>query len=315
MQGKIVSFIFFAHISLLYATLLHAAADEADLSGKFVFKHADSDREFASPAEACSDFIKHWKGRITFQKAEVSAQGSVGCFGRDKEQQGDAAAWVDWGNVSRVVQCPEGSSYFDSAVAKCKCDFNEVVNSGRCSNATEALVEAETATIQGKQVQAFPASDTRSPPPPRCPERTFFNRNSGATVIESQLAAPPGRAGLERVLPNGLFVGLPGWHRAHSQGQGTGAESERGILYAPPEVNLSYQARVENTLREAFEEKSDDENLCLKTETFAREGTIRLHKIIYQLSRVTAERPKPDPLFEVEIEVEDKRDDPKVWIR
>jgi hypothetical protein len=78
-----------------------------------------------------------------------------------------------------------------------------------------------------------------------------------AVVIVMNMAAPPGRAGFERVLPGPTAVGLPAsWVRAHLVGQGFGQESPHGIFYAPGTLNGNIQnAGIELVIRGLYEHR------------------------------------------------------------
>jgi hypothetical protein len=145
---------------------------------------------------------------------------------------------------------------------------------------------------------------------PPFPERTWRDA-LGGTVIESRIGAPPGRSGYERQYFPGVEVGLPGWERAHSQGSGTGHESAHAIRYAPAEVNQEFQRLgIERFIRELFDAKAADVELRLKTVTYTHPGTLRLKEIQYRVDAVR--RGVSRPLFEASIEVENKRDRPRV---
>lgn len=141
-------------------------------------------------------------------------------------------------------------------------------------------------------------------------ERTWRDA-LGGIVIESRIAESPGRSGYERRFFPGVEVGLPGWQRAHSQGSGTGHESPHAIRYAPAEVNQEFQRLgIERFIRELFEAKAADVELRLKTVTYTHPGTLRLKEIQYRVDAVR--RGVSRPLFEASIEVENKRDRPRV---
>jgi len=133
-------------------------------------------------------------------------------------------------------------------------------------------------------------------------------------VIVSDVGAPVGRRGYERQLLRGVEVGLAGWERAHSHGQGTGVEVREGILYAPSAVNQELQNQgIEATIRELYVNKPPDVTLRMTTETKAYPGTLRLQSIHY---RVTAVRGQSQSIvFEGSIEVSDTRVNPKVSAR
>jgi hypothetical protein len=146
--------------------------------------------------------------------------------------------------------------------------------------------------------------------PPPSGERTWRDA-FGGVVIESRIGRPPGRLGHERreYFP-AVEVGLPGWHRAHSQGNATGHESAEGIRYAPPEVNLKFQASVERFISELLRLKGPNVDLRLTTVTYAHSGTRRLKEIQYRVDAVRGGMSRP--LFEASIAVENKRDQPRV---
>lgn len=136
----------------------------------------------------------------------------------------------------------------------------------------------------------------------------------GAVVIQSRLGPAIGRQGFEKMLPAGIEVGLSGWERAHSQGQGTGHESPYAIRYAPEEVNQAFQRLgIERYLHDLFEHKPADVQLWLTTTTETHAGTLRLKEIQY---RVDAEgRGTSRRLFEASIQIADERIHPRVSVR
>ena len=143
-------------------------------------------------------------------------------------------------------------------------------------------------------------------------ERTFKDA-LGDTVIQSKLGPGVNRQGFERILLPAIQVGLAGWQRAHSQGSGTGAESPYAIRYAPEEVNQEYQRLgIERYLRELVEFKSADDELWLTTVTSTHPGTLRLKEIQYRVDVVSNRFSRK--LFEAGIEVENKKDKPRVTI-
>lgn len=135
-----------------------------------------------------------------------------------------------------------------------------------------------------------------------------------ATVIKDRKIGPPAdRQRFERLMFPGVELGLMGWERAHSQGAGTGTESPLAILYAPSVVNQKLQNQgIEEFIRTLQKQKLDDVDLLLTTSTRAWMGTRRLASIEYVVSarrfgRVTA-------LLETSIEVENRRDHPRVVV-
>lgn len=147
---------------------------------------------------------------------------------------------------------------------------------------------------------------------PQFDDRTYVQPDGGR-VIQSRVAAPPGRLGFERQFFPGVEVGLTGWERAHSQGNITGRESPHGIRYAPREVNQAFQRLgIERFIRELFEELRPGVELWLTTVTYTHPGTLRLKEIQYRVDAKV--RAASRPLFEASIEVEDSRDNPKVWV-
>jgi hypothetical protein len=135
----------------------------------------------------------------------------------------------------------------------------------------------------------------------------------GGTFIRDALGPGMQRQDFEQRMLPAVDVGLDGWHRAHSQGAGTGAESPAGILYAPPEVNLEFQASgIERHLRDLVRQKASDVTFHLETTTLAHPGTRRLASIQY---RLVAERGgKPTRMWEASLTVQDRRDAPRVTI-
>jgi hypothetical protein len=132
-------------------------------------------------------------------------------------------------------------------------------------------------------------------------------------VITSKIAAPVSRSDFEKRLFTGVQVGLPGWDRAHSQGAGTGKESSRGILYAPADVNRNLQNdKLERFIREFFKLKAPDVELYLTTDTTPWPGTLRLQCIDYKLDAKRGSKRRT--LFEASIEIENKRQSPRISI-
>ena len=135
----------------------------------------------------------------------------------------------------------------------------------------------------------------------------------GHIVIRSKVKSPPGRLDYEKLFWPSIEVGLPGWERAHSQGNITGRESPHGIRYAPKEVNQQFQRLgVERFIKELFELKAADVELWLTTVTSTHPGTLRLKEIQYRLDVVR--RGISKALFEASIEVENKTKVPRISI-
>lgn len=196
------------------------------------------------------------------------------------------------------MTCPENSNSIEtnSKQPQCECTSGFKASGGQC-------VDANAATNT-------PSVNTE------CPQQDGGRDAMGGIVIRSELQAPAGiRAGFENQLFRGIQVGLQGWQRAHSQGQGTGTESERGILYAPEEVNQRYQnSGIESYLRELFNEKPSDEKLCLTTVTYAHTRSLRLKEIQYRVDAIK-QGSTSRILFEASIEVENRKDNPKVSVQ
>jgi hypothetical protein len=149
-------------------------------------------------------------------------------------------------------------------------------------------------------------SDSRLPQMRRLPD--------GSISIISRLGPPQRRQGLEHSLPPSVQVGLEGWHRAHAQSPGLGHESRHGIVYAPPEVNLVLQARVESFLRETYARRAPGVEFYLTTVTRTHPGDPRnrLAEIEYELQ---AERGgRRTRVWSVSLTVQDQRDNPRVSI-
>jgi hypothetical protein len=137
---------------------------------------------------------------------------------------------------------------------------------------------------------------------------------SGGLVMNSRLRPGLPRQDLERKLFPSIVVGLFGWHRAHSQGAGLGAESQHGIRYAPAEVNQQYQRLgIERHLRELMNRKPADVELWLTTVTYTHARTLRLKEIQYKLQAVRGTTSRR--LFEASIAVSDSRDQPRVTVQ
>lgn len=135
----------------------------------------------------------------------------------------------------------------------------------------------------------------------------------GTLEIVSTLGAPVGRKGYEdRMLPVGE-MGLHGWVRAHSQGQGTGHENPYGILYAPAEVNEAYQNKgIEDFLRTLVSAVPEEYEITLTTYTTAHPGSNRLKSIAYKVDITNTTTGERVPAFEAEIHVSNATDHPKV---
>lgn len=136
-------------------------------------------------------------------------------------------------------------------------------------------------------------------PAGKTPVEQLTAEDSGRVIrIESELGLPgsgnPGgktRMNKEKQYPlpkdYGLGKDSASPHQwAHSQGGGTGAESEQGLLLTPEFVNQRLQNHgIELLLRQLVKRVSDDPNmkLYLKTETVAHQFTLRLRSIVYQV--------------------------------
>jgi Bacterial toxin 4 len=103
-------------------------------------------------------------------------------------------------------------------------------------------------------------------------------------VIRRRVGPAVPRKHFERMLLPGSKIGMKDWQRAHSQGAGTGYESDRGILYAPTMVNQELQNRgIERLIRELYAERRPDAGLALTTVTTPHPGTSVLKQIEYKL--------------------------------
>jgi hypothetical protein len=142
----------------------------------------------------------------------------------------------------------------------------------------------------------------------------------GSVEIVSKIGKGTGRKGFEKRLLSGIKVGLKGWHRAHSQGQGTGSESPHGIFYAPPEVNLAYQnSGIEARIREIFRITPPEYELTLTTVTKPHPGaegkpSQRLASIEYKIEISKPGEPRKYLVLEADIKVQDVIDKPKVEV-
>jgi hypothetical protein len=134
----------------------------------------------------------------------------------------------------------------------------------------------------------------------------------GTSEISVKVGRPPGRAGLEKSLPRACEVDADGWHRAHQQGNITGAESGQGIRYAPPEVNLKLQAAgIERFIADLFLQRAPGVEVHLTTRARAHPGTLRLSWIQYEIELVKASGERLKPVTAL-IEIPDVRDAPNV---
>jgi hypothetical protein len=140
-------------------------------------------------------------------------------------------------------------------------------------------------------------------------------RADGTVVIRSRVGRPPGRLGLEEILPPGVEVNLEGWERAHSQGNITGAESARGIRYAPREVNQRYQRLgIEQAIRDLFSQKAADAEVVMTTETSSHPGTLRLAKIVYRIDMRKPGTGATIRVYEASIEVANETTQPRITV-
>lgn len=137
--------------------------------------------------------------------------------------------------------------------------------------------------------------------------------SEGSIRICNEVGQSTDRKGYEKMLFPATQVGLEGWHRAHSQGAGLGNEMKEAIRYAPPEVNLKLQNQgIEQHIRDIRDQLHPDAKLLLTTETKAHDGSLRLKSIDYKLEvEMNGEGAR---LYEASIEVENKRDNPKVTV-
>lgn len=141
----------------------------------------------------------------------------------------------------------------------------------------------------------------------------------GGTVVISIVGPSLGRKGLEKKLLPVSLAGLPGWERAHSQGNITGHESAFGIVYAPRYVNQTLQKLgVEDYIRQWLEVKPTSTQLVLTTVTYAHDEVRngcrikgdRLKQIVYKVEAVQSSY-KRTLLFEGWIDVDDNTKQPR----
>ncbi|MFZ1465522.1 MAG: DUF4157 domain-containing protein, partial [Anaerolineae bacterium] len=208
------------------------------------------------------------------------------------------------GKITRLPPGPApkmGSEVSVGSGTKMPEGTHRVVTPRREETSSGAPSAASNSAVQPAST-ANPASVQT--PGPRSSEHT--------TVIRSVVGASTERRGYERILLRGVEVNLVGWQRAHSQGAGTGVESPRGILYAPPEVNLKLQNQgVEETIRELYANKPANVTLHLITETTAHPGTNRLKQINYRLEASTPGKVNQIQ-FEAHISVSNDTQAPKI---
>lgn len=143
-------------------------------------------------------------------------------------------------------------------------------------------------------------------------QRVWRTRD-GAIAIESKLGPGTGRRDFEKRYFTPSEAGYPGYHRTHSQGQGTGFESPYSIPYAPAKVNLILQnSGIEAYLRRLYAESPANVRYHLITETYNHWGSLRLKQITYRVDvEIDGVRSR---FFEFQINVGKARTDPPVWI-
>jgi hypothetical protein len=230
-------------------------------------------------------------------KTEPTGNGGYRCYHKASHDEGEAVSYGVIFPEELTEPADDGGQPGEGDSAAAQNDED----SGAGSGGTGGAAGGDDGSAGGGKERA------------QCPQGTKRDAMNG-TVIRSRLDEPQQRQGFERQLLRGVQVGLPGWQRAHSQGTGTGQESADAILYAPEEVNQQYQNRgIEEHLRDLFESRPEDEELCLTTVTYAHEGTARLKEIQYRVDAVNPQG-QSRRLFETAIRVENRRDNPKVWI-
>lgn len=248
--------------------------------------------------QTCSEYVSQIMGPgYVLARTEPTGNGGYRCYHKASHDEGEAVSYgvIFPEELPEPVADDEQPGEGDAASAPDDSD------SSAGSGGTGGGAAGNEGSTGGGKERA------------QCPQDTKHDAMNG-TVIRSRLDEPRQRQGFERQLFRGVKVGLPGWQRAHSQGAGTGQESAEGILYAPEEVNQQYQNRgIEEHLRDLFESKPEDEELCLTTVTYAHAGTMRLKEIQYRVDAVNPQG-QSRRLFETAIKVENKRDNPKVSI-
>lgn len=122
---------------------------------------------------------------------------------------------------------------------------------------------------------------------------TVNRAQDGSVRITSQLGPTlTQRAGYEKQLLSAKSAGVEivdgqKWERMHSQGPITGHESSHGIVYAPFEVNRTYQQHgIEEELRQMQRQKAADVEFELETVTECHPGTRRLSRIQYKVTAI-----------------------------
>jgi hypothetical protein len=163
--------------------------------------------------------------------------------------------------------------------------------------------------------QTPPTTAGPAPSAPARPGRIISERSApDGKVIDMEVGSAVDRLGLEQTLPSGTQVNLEGWQRAHQVGPGLGAESEVGIRYAPPDVNLQYQnSGIERFIREFNRNKAPGVRLLLRTVTETHPRSLRLKSISYRLSAARGEA-RPTILFESGIEIENATRNPRITL-
>ncbi|SMO71685.1 eCIS core domain-containing protein [Fodinibius sediminis] len=245
---------------------------------------------------------------------ESTASGAGYVAARDEPRSNQAALDAGYPPLDEApghyyVQSPTGG-YYIRRFAGSDAPPKQIV----WENGNPVIRDREEGSVTYEPPETLRPGETRTYTGPRGTTASATRRrHDRAVVIRSEIGPGRGRLGYERAMFRGIEVGLEGWHRAHSQGQGTGHESPFGILYAPGEVNLKYQnSGIEQHIRDLFTQISPDVTLHLTTETIAHADSRRLKSITYKIG---AERGgEIVRLFEAEIQVHDRLDNPNVQI-
>jgi len=133
----------------------------------------------------------------------------------------------------------------------------------------------------------------------------------GGIAHESYVGPAHGRQHFEKEFYRPGEAGRPGYHRAHTLGQGTGFESPFAIPYAPSKVNLAIQNDgIEEFLRGLRDEAPAGTHFHLRTETHMRPGSLDLESITYRVD--VSQGGRRADFFEFDIQVSGPRNNPNI---
>jgi hypothetical protein len=134
---------------------------------------------------------------------------------------------------------------------------------------------------------------------------------NGGIAHESFVGVAHGRQHFELEFEAPGKAGRPGYHRAHSLGQGTGFESPFAIPYAPAKVNLAIQNDgIEEFLRGLRDQGPPGMRFHVVTETKFRPGSLDLDEITYRIE--VSQGGRRSEFFEFDIKVSGPPRSPRI---